>query len=276
MIDLPDAAVPIVVVVSDSPAAATSVALRALLAHSAPLAAPAVVAGTGRLGSADDKDFGHLVAHQLEADAWADRVLVVAPPRRSVVRRSRGDWIAVDVGVRAQRLTTVALPTALATAGSIVVANDLRLESVRRPVFAIGLWARYADWRVRLGARLSDEREGLTAEIAAAVAPRLLLLADRWQSLSLLAATTDQIAAELTGRTLRPTTGAGDDEPLGPWEAPLVQRATELDLGVRSPSQVAIRAHLLVREGSQLPTTFARWVDAFAGRLGVKDVSIEL
>jgi hypothetical protein len=278
--DRPDTAVPILLVVADSIAAATSFALDASLTHAPPLASPVVVATSGGIGPASDESFGHLVAHLLESGAWAAQIRVIAPSDRSTFlpfpNRSSGDRVSIDVADRAEHLRTVSLPSTLATAGSIVVANDLRLETSRRPVFAIGLWARYADWRERLGARLADARGGLTAEIALAVTPRLLLLADRWESLFVVVATTDQIAAELAGRALRPRSRANGDESFGPWEDPLVQRATELDLGVRVPSQIAIRARLLVRDGAQLHSAFERRVDEFAGRLGVDDVSTQM
>lgn len=52
-------------------------------------------------------------------------------------------------------------------------------------------------------------------------------------------ATPDLIAAELVGLALRYPTAEPEPRPR-PWEDPVVQRATELDLGVRLPSQIEL------------------------------------
>jgi hypothetical protein len=87
-------------------------------------------------------------------------------------------------------------------------------------------------------------------------------------------ATSDQIAAELVGLAIRQAKRDAADEEVGPWQDPLVQRATELDLGVRVPAQIAIRATLRGPERVATATEFAALVADIAGRLGVHDFAV--
>jgi hypothetical protein len=178
-------------------------------------------------------------------------------------------WVDVDVGSRASRLTRVTLPDALATAFCVVAVNTITLEDAAGDPIAIGLWAQFAHPRQRTGARLSDPRDGLTAEIALAVKPRLTLLFAIWRDIPLLIATTDQIAAELAGLALRQLLNDVGADVVGPWEHPLVQRATELDLGVAMPGQIIPVMHWLGTEVDQSEVELRAFAVDFFGRIGV-------
>jgi hypothetical protein len=51
----------------------------------------------------------------------------------------------------------------------------------------------------------------------------------------------DLVAAELAGLGLWLANLPKERERIGPWEDPVVQRATELDLGVKLPSELTLR-----------------------------------
>lgn len=196
----------------------------------------------------------------------------LSPPSSTAsawLRTLGSDWTAVDVASRASRLSRVWLPTELVNAPAVVLVNTLSGSSSARDPIAIGLWARYAHPRQRTGALLSDVRDGLTAEIALAAPPTLILLAAEWRGVHLLIASTDQIAAEIAGIAVRQSRSAPDDEPAGPWEHPLVQRATELRLGVLTPDAIAPSARWIGSNDHPAAQLFNAFASAIFARMGV-------
>ncbi|MEA2523795.1 MAG: hypothetical protein QOF73_1022 [Thermomicrobiales bacterium] len=206
-----------------------------------------------------------------------DPRLAVPPPLTVTVwrrlTRRRGGHVAIDLDPDAEQSSPVRIPSEIANAGTLIVAADLRGEMAIHPTIAIGLWTQFAGLRERLDVRISVPEEGRAAEIALAVRPTLNVLADVWRGHSVVVATSDQIAAELVGLGLKQVMQEGDDDQLGPWQDPLVQRATELDLGVRLPDQIAIRAVSLEDADPAVARHFPDFVDEIAARLGVRDVS---
>jgi hypothetical protein len=172
--------------------------------------------------------------------------IVVAPsglfsgaPRRSV--RGGAFWVTVEVGARGERIGRVPVRRDVAGAGSLVAVAALRLDRAERPPLALGLWPGFVHPRLALAARLGGDRVPFVAEIALAFAPRLLLLVGQTATRSFAVATSDRIAADLVGLALRAEYVAPDADRVGPWEDPLVQRATELGLGVRLPRQINLQ-----------------------------------
>ena len=151
-------------------------------------------------------------------------------------------WTDVAVAARAQRLRSVRMPSALVGAQRMLAVNDLRGNSDSRPTIAIGLWALFSHPVVRFGARFGGTTDGLTAEIALAVHPDRYVVvdSDRKEGFTIVLATPDIIAAELIVLALREiqTRFRG----VGPWEDPLVQAATDLNLGVRNAEEIDIDA----------------------------------
>jgi hypothetical protein len=202
--------------------------------------------------------------HRVEALAAPDTTT------GSWARTLRTNWAAIDVGQRAGRLERVHLPSKLAHAASIIALNSLQTEEGGRPPLALGMWADFAHPRQRTGARWSDLRDGLTAEIALAVRPQLVLLFHPWRDLNLVVATSDQIAAELAALSILQLVRSPDDEPVGPWEHPLVQRATELELGVTSPGAIAGRSRWVGDPGLPIEDAFASFARRVFARFGVE------
>lgn len=187
-------------------------------------------------------------------DGSIERVLTTFSPlsaRGPVARPSSGPggllrrgsyWTEVDIDADAQRLQSVKLPAVLTGAQRLIAVNDLRGDSEIRPTVAIGLWALFAHPVVRTGARFAGARDGLTAEIALAVHPDryVVIESDRPNGLTFVIASADPIATDLVVLALRQ--GRARFRGAGPWEDPLVQAATELDLGARIFDQIDIDA----------------------------------
>lgn len=243
---------------------------RALIAaaiHRLPLFAQPLVASVDRADLAPDGP-ARDVALALRASGRSVRAL--APPRTTAgswftVRGA--DWAAVDVG--ADRLDRVWLPASLVAALAIVAVNTVSPQDSARSPIAIGIWASFAHPRQRNGARLSDERGGLTAEIALAVRPALVLLFAAWGGAELLIATPDQVAAEVAGIAFRQLMRPLEGEPVGPWEYPLVQRATELQLGVSIPDQIAPEVRWIGDVSDPRAASFSQLAAELFARIGV-------
>jgi hypothetical protein len=172
----------------------------------------------------------------------ADRGPTIFPSSAATGLLRRGAWTEVDIDARAQRLRTVRLPADLAGAQRLLAVNDLRGNVDRRPVIAIGLWALFAHPVVRLGARLGGTTDGLTAEIALAAHPDrfVLIESDPRNGFTFVLAAQDIVAAELIALAMRQNRARFRGA--GPWEDPLVQAATDLNLGVRNAEEIDIDA----------------------------------
>lgn len=216
-----------------------------------------------------DGSLVRVVARELRAHGHA--LGIVAPPSTTagaVLGARRTDWATIPLAGRGERLKDAKLPRALVGQAALVAVNELDPEEPRRPV-AIGLWARFAHPGQRLGAALSSDRDGLTPEIALAVDPALMVLGVPWRDATLVVAATDQIAAELAGRAALDLLAPVPAEPIGPWEQPLVQRATELGLGVRTPAGIRAERQWIGDPADPLAAEFERFAAALLARIGV-------
>ncbi|MDQ3045097.1 MAG: hypothetical protein M3R06_08110, partial [Chloroflexota bacterium] len=86
-------------------------------------------------------------------------------------------------------------------------------------------------------------------------------------SMALVVVTKDLIAAELLGLALRRETADPDANSPGVWEDPLVQRATELHLGVALPSMIKLTSGWAHPEAP--PKEFEALVTRLRPRLGL-------
>jgi hypothetical protein len=235
--------------------------------------APPVVVVDATVGSITDPRFGSLLVGHLTSLLPQVDLFVPPSPVMSLFGRGAGR-VPIDVSARSERMSTVGLPQAIATAGTLIAANDLRGVDAIRPTLALGIWTRFAGPRERIEARIAPRKQGMDAEIAFAVRPALVVLADAWQHLPVAVVTSDQIAAELIGLALRQIARDGDLDRPGPWQDPLVQRATELDLGVRLPDRIAIRGAWARGLTESAAANFVSLIDDIAMRLGVDEVSV--
>ncbi len=147
-------------------------------------------------------------------------------------------WRTIPLARLEVRLRDVRLPATIADAS-----NRILLTSVAgsRPVpIALDALARYTYPRLRLMIRAASVREALAVEVNAAIRPDLVVIGACMSRWYIVAVSADLIAAELFGLALREEPLLSSLELSTPWEDPLVQRATELDLGVNLPSQLRI------------------------------------
>lgn len=157
-------------------------------------------------------------------------------------------WHAVPLPGSARRFRQVLLPVGLLGGGGLVAGLG---ASNATP---IALLAAFAHPRQQAAARLAGP--AALAELAAALAPDLVLLAGEVDGRAAVVATDDLIAAELVAVAMAET---GDD-PVAPWERPTVQRAADLGAGVAHPSRITLIAADEAGSAS---------VAALAGRLGI-------
>ena len=161
--------------------------------------------------------------------------------RSGTVRpRSGVAWKELASSNLAARLVPVRVLRRLAEAEARCLVAPLpspRADRRRSPIIAL---AAYAHPRQRLAIRLTPVETGLAAEFALALRPLLTVLVGALGPRSLVVATTDVVAAELAWLALRDDDAEPERPAPGPWEDPVVQRATELDLGVRLPAQLEV------------------------------------
>jgi hypothetical protein len=198
---------------------------------------------------------------------------IVAPTKLAMsgwVRsaRTRDPWAAVDVSARSDRLDVAWLRRELADATTLIVINEVAAGKVNEPL-VLGMWAMFAHPRQRIGALAGDDRTGLRAELAVAVQPSLAVLLGESHERPLVIVTQDQLAAELTGRALQ-SIDLPDPfgEAVGPWELPLIQRATELKIGIKLPLQLDIEAIWAGEPGEPGEQLHAATVDQIRLALG--------
>lgn len=188
------------------------------------------------------------------------------------VKARRRRWRSVDLDGRGNRLARAMLPAAFFEPGrQVVVVNDLRRFVPARPAIAIALWSHFAHPRQQLGASIGDQASGLVAEIALAAPAALYIVAASWQGKPMAVVSADMIATELVGLAIGQMQADPDREIAGPWEHPLVQRATELDLGARLPSDIVFRSQWL-GPASSLAADFAGFSARIAARIGIANL----
>jgi hypothetical protein len=257
-----------VVVWDDHIATAVRTALTALDLTWAKAATPAIALLHGRSAARDP----------LQIAAWRvviDQLGVIAPgipvsiPARShwattlLPGGNRQDWISIALPPAAERFRSVQIPRVLAEIGDRCLITALSGpvgDSDDRPMLAL---AAYAHPGQALTARFSREHPGALAELATALRCRFYLCVGAHGGLRVAIATPDLIAADLVWLALRDEAG----EVLGPWQDPLVQRATELELGVRIPAEL----RLLVRtaKSDQLDPAPLCMIERVRLRLGI-------
>lgn len=182
------------------------------------------------------------------ADAVAERLrdvregatAVDAPEAAAYRLRRRAAWRTVDLRAleSSAELDRVTLPQPLVDADALIIACDLDRVADRGP-YVLDLLATRAAFgtKVRLHARRGRIADAAELNLAVRIQGCVLALTvggDRWYL-----ATPDPIAGELAALALSEETRA-EQSVVVPWEDPIVQRATELHLGVLLPADLAL------------------------------------
>lgn len=166
-------------------------------------------------------------------------VMGTAARRAFVTPMVLGAWRDVPITVPGGRIDSIMLPQELVHASHRISVTDV-VEVARHGPFVLDLVARYAHPRHRLRLVVDTGRADLTAEVASAMHCDLHVIALSLPEGTLLAVTTDVIAAELTALALAERCLGNHRAFRGPWEDEVVQRATELQIGVLLPSRIRL------------------------------------
>lgn len=193
--------------------------------------------------SLDGKDpFAAMVTEALPAIAQPFTALPVsgAAARRAFLTPNViGRWIDRPVHIDDGSFTSVTWPQDVAQASHRIIVTDV-VEIARKGPFVLDLAARYIHPRQRMRLLSSSQREAQAAEVASALSIELFAVYLAQREGVMLAVTTDIIAAELIAIAMSELCVGSPRSFSGPWEDPVVQRATELELGVLLPDRMRI------------------------------------
>ena len=235
--------IPVILAPAPTPGPAVVAVLDGLPSHLLPDATSGRTAVVAARQPADGTDIAAIVARRLVGPGGSLPPVIRPPsgPTRLWLAPGGEGWVPLAISQPGARLARVLVPRPVARADRLVAAALVQTPAARPRSPVIGLWADFVHPRQGLPALLTGERTALLADLAAVFVPRLALvvLAVRLGPAWVAAATPDLIVAELVALALR-AEASGDPEPVGPWQDPIVQRATELSLGVATPHQLRI------------------------------------
>lgn len=158
------------------------------------------------------------------------------------------------------------LPESLDASHRIVAVAQL-LGDERKGALFLDVMARYLSLWHR--ARAFSKKTG-PVEVNLGRQPEFFLMTCRLGQRVLALASTDIVAAELFAIGILVHLSGTADEQAGPWEDAMVQRATELELGVRLPREV----HLHVVPNGEITAAMATVIIDVARRLGIQDAAL--
>lgn len=163
-----------------------------------------------------------------------------ADARRALIMPARSTrWSEIRMTIPGTRVASALLPKSLMQAPHRIIATDV-VEVARHGPFVLDLPARYVHPRQRLRLVTDRERSDLMAEVASVVPISLAVVCLMLPEGAFVVATNDRIAAELIALALSERCLGTTRSFQGPWEDAVVQRATELGLGVLVPSSIRL------------------------------------
>ncbi len=193
--------------------------------------------------SMDAKDpFAGLVTAALpeQSEPFTAIPVTGAAARRAFVTPNViGRWIDRPIHAAASPLQSITCPQDVAQADYRIVVTDV-VEVARKGPFVLDLPARYIHPRQRMKLLASGQREQMAAEVALGYSLDLMAVYMSHREGVVLAVTSDPIAAELVALAMSELCTGAPRSFTGPWEDPVVQRATELEIGVLLPSRIRI------------------------------------
>jgi hypothetical protein len=201
-------------------------------------------------------------------------VELIAPTSLHPVRAlwrggDRREWETVQVDALGGNIGSVRLPRVLTRADSLHFVAAVGDVNTRGPL-ALGVAARFAHPKWAVLARIAGDRSPRLADVALALRPGWIVLTGGVPPLAIAAVTTDLIAAELVGLALRREMTVTDTDMPGVWEDPLVQRATELRLGVALPTLLTLKTSW--EDGGTAPAAFDALCTRLRFRIGLEIV----
>lgn len=148
-------------------------------------------------------------------------------------------WTEVPVTEPGARLASAQLPKSIMSASHRIIATDV-VEVARHGPFVLDVPARYVHPRQRVRLVSDRERSELLAEVASVVPISMAVVSLVLPEGAFVAVTADPIAAELVALALSERCLGSVRSFSGPWEDPVVQRATELRIGVLVPALIRL------------------------------------
>ena len=148
-------------------------------------------------------------------------------------------WRSVAIAPPDRTATRVLLPARLVDAPARWIATDVAGVGGRGP-YALDLLAHYVHPRDRVRLLASRRRDDAAVDLNLGVTTGLYVISLEVTGFTLCAVTTDPIAAELVALSLAEENLPAHVSVQGIWEDRVIQRATELDLGIQVPAQLAV------------------------------------
>jgi len=206
------------------------------------------------------------VRERLRQDQVENHLLIPANPvaelARFTSRGAKSPWEEAEVALPDGESRQVRLPAKLWTGAEIWTATDVDAVSGSGP-FVLDVLSRYLHPASRLRHLTTRHRADAAVEVNLAVRVDRAVIAMDFGEFVLVCTTTDLIAGELVALALSDEHATSERSLTGPWEERVVQRATELDLGVQVPQQIEVDL-----QGAQLGA-FAAAIPRILSRIGV-------
>ena len=184
----------------------------------------------------------------------------VCVPAHGPGRMIRGAWTSLEIDAPDLPRRKVRIASGLVDAAPWIICD---VDAVARTgPFVLDVLSRHLHPFDRLRLLADRDRERSAADLNLAIRPVWNVIGGHAGTGYLLAATRDPVAAELVALAMSELALGPDVGYTGPWEDPVVQRATELELGVVIPHQIALTIH-----GD--PGDSRAALERIAGRIGV-------
>ena len=227
------AIVPVHVVIGPDALSTVKAAMPIVLA-TFPAEAPLLVPSTGETGDM----LLNVMSDALRAVEVIPGVLVPADGPRALMRAA---WTSVEISAPDLPRRRVRIASGLVGKAPWIIC-DVDAVAGTGP-FVLDVVSRYLHPFDRLRLLADRERERAAADLNLAIRPAWNVIGGHAGAGYLIAATRDPVAAELFALAISEHKLGPEVGYTGPWEDPVVQRATELELGVVIPHQIALTVH---------------------------------
>lgn len=186
---------------------------------------------------------------------------------------------ATLMGPRSHAITDLAATLPWDRVGSSTVSRSVTIGVARLDLsavvsavdqpYAVGVWLPLESRLRRLHRRLAGAPDRSLVDAAVAARPVATVLIGRDPDLAMAVVGADLLATEVMGRALRAATQPVGDLGLSPWEAPVVQRGTELGAGVTHPDLIDLESIWLAHPRDRSHERFHRIVETASARAGI-------
>lgn len=159
---------------------------------------------------------------------------LVSPPTGGIVSRFAAGWTRIPARDTDAQFPEISMMRSLAPPRRVLIVQD----SQAGDVLPVDQLSRYVHPRLAAAVRFSRPDLGAAADVALGFNVAGVLLAAALNGRQILAATPDLVAGQLLALAFQALATPDNEDRIGPWEDPVVQRATELGLGVIHPRQL--------------------------------------